>query len=305
VAVPAAPTARAAHPTAASVFAVGDRVVATWAIAGSGGLADYGLVDARLTAACPPSVSAVDGAALANSAGHALLAVRAATVAPGERVLVLGGGGGVGTALVQWARAAGAGFIAATGADAGRLAATGVDEAIPYGEREWSTLPPGTPPYDVVFDCAVGDAAWAAVTAAPLGAVLKGAHDGGRCLAIHHAARIVMHGWVDLVRWSVRAAARVAVNRCRRAEPRYIDFIGRVDGGVLREVLAAAADGTLRAVIEPAGPFPQTTEGVRAAFNLHASRHARGKVVIRVAPETGGGWQGGATTQPSGPERGG
>jgi len=290
VAVPDAATARPDHPTAASAFAVGDRVVATWAVAGSGGLADYALVDARLTAACPPSVSAVDGAALANSAGHALLAVRAAAVAPGERVLVLGGGGGVGTALLQWARAAGAGFTAATGADAGRLAALGVDEPIPYGEREWSAPPAGTPPYDVVFDCAVGDAAWAAVTGAPLGGVLKGARNGGRFVAIHHAARIVMHGWVDVARWSARAAARRAVNRCRRAEPRYVDFVGSVDGGVLREVLAAAADGTLRAVVDPAGPFPLTTEGVRAAFNLHASRHARGKVVIRVAPETGGGW---------------
>jgi len=270
-----------------AAFAVGDTVVATWEISGGGGLADYCLVDAVRAAVKPPSLSNVDGAALANSAGHALLAVRAARVAAGDRVLVLGGGGGVGTALVQLARDAGAGHVAATAADAKRLAGLGVDDPIPYGERDWWAVPPGTPPYDVVFDCAVGDDAWRRVAASP--AVLKAARDGGRFVAIHHAVRIVCHGWGDVLRFLAPLVGRAAGSFFRRSAPRYRVFLGTITGGVLREVLAAAAAGKLRAVIDPAGPFPMTTEGVRAAFNLHASRHAQGKVVIRVAEEATGG----------------
>ena len=39
----------------------------------------------------------------------------------------------------------------------------------------------------------------------------------------------------------------------------------------------------LKPVME--GPFPFTTEGVRSAFRLQESRHARGKVVIHVADQ--------------------
>jgi len=49
--------------------------------------------------------------------------------------------------------------------------------------------------------------------------------------------------------------------------------------------LGLAAQGKLKAVIDPSGPFPFTTKGVRAAFNLQKSRHPKGKVVIHVADE--------------------
>jgi hypothetical protein len=36
-------------------------------------------------------------------------------------------------------------------------------------------------------------------------------------------------------------------------------------------------------VVDPQGPFPFTTEGVRAAFRNLESRHSWGKTVIRVS----------------------
>lgn len=38
--------------------------------------------------------------------------------------------------------------------------------------------------------------------------------------------------------------------------------------------------GKLQAVTDPRGPFPLTTEGVRAAWHIAESEHAHGKVVI-------------------------
>ena len=65
---------------AAPGFKVGDSVIGTWDMMASGGLAEYALVDPKLTVLKPEGVSAVDAAALANSAGHALEAVRHAQV---------------------------------------------------------------------------------------------------------------------------------------------------------------------------------------------------------------------------------
>jgi len=38
----------------------------------------------------------------------------------------------------------------------------------------------------------------------------------------------------------------------------------------------------LNVVVDPKGPFPFTTEGVIAAFNLHIQRGGHGKIVIKI-----------------------
>ena len=59
------------------------------------------MVDKQLVAKVTiPDISAVDGAALANSAAHAVHVVDKALVKPGDRVLLLGGSGGVGTIIL-------------------------------------------------------------------------------------------------------------------------------------------------------------------------------------------------------------
>lgn len=287
------------HPADAARWAVGTPVVATWELCGTGGLANYCLVDASRTAVRPRGVDAATGAAVANSVGHALLVVRAAGPLTAKRVLVLGGAGGVGSAVVQLARAAGAGHVAATASTVARLDGLGVDDAIAYPDRDWAVLPPGTPPYDVIFDCAVGDAAWAAVTSTR-GLLMPG-RSGGRFMAVHHSWRIVAHGVMDLVRFMSPLLGRVVGSRLRPWGPRFVMYLGTISAATLGEVLGLVdpdRDGgaSLKVVMDPAGPFPFTTDGVRAAFELHASHHARGKVVIDVA---------GAAAAGGGAERGG
>jgi len=96
-------------------FATGDAVIATWGpFFGEGGLAERAAVDATLAAPFFPSdrLGFVEAAALANSAPRALVAVEQ-FVRAGDRVLVLGGSGGMGTMLVQLAKRAGASRVVA------------------------------------------------------------------------------------------------------------------------------------------------------------------------------------------------
>ena len=43
-----------------------------------------------------------------------------------------------------------------------------------------------------------------------------------------------------------------------------------------------ASKGSLKAVIDPKGPFDFTSDGIRKAFHLQESRHVHGKVVVQV-----------------------
>ncbi len=94
---------------------VGDRVAA---IGVSGGFATHACVDAALVMPLPPGFDFDDAAAFAFTYGtshHALIDRAALRV--GETVLVLGAAGGVGTAAVQIAKAAGARVIAAASSE--------------------------------------------------------------------------------------------------------------------------------------------------------------------------------------------
>jgi NADPH2:quinone reductase len=94
---------------------VGDRVAA---IGVSGGFATHACVDAALVMPLPPGFDLDDAAAFAFTYGtsHHALIDRAALRA-GETVLVLGAAGGVGSAAVQIAKAAGARVIAAASSE--------------------------------------------------------------------------------------------------------------------------------------------------------------------------------------------
>ena len=107
---------------------------------GTGSLAEYTVVEADtpMIAHRPEGLSAPDAAALATAGQAALASARAAKVQPGERVLVIGATGGVGTALLPLLAAAGA-YVIATGtdADAEVLCALGAGEVIGYKEADY------------------------------------------------------------------------------------------------------------------------------------------------------------------------
>lgn len=93
-----------------SKFAVGDRIAA---YAGSGGLAEYASVPARLCVALPDVMTFTDAAAFLITYGTSHLALHdKARLQKGERLLVLGASGGVGLTAVELGHLMGAEVIA-------------------------------------------------------------------------------------------------------------------------------------------------------------------------------------------------
>lgn len=80
-----------------------------------GGLAEFCVVNARNLEALPPHITFADAAATPVAYTTAWRGLKVAAISPEHRVLVLGAGGGVGSAAVQLARRVGAFVIAVTG----------------------------------------------------------------------------------------------------------------------------------------------------------------------------------------------
>lgn len=121
-------TVEAAEP--ATGFAVGERVAA---FGGSGGWADYAVVPAIQTVRVPPGIDLTEAAGLLMNYLTALFALdRRGRLRSGERVLVHGAAGGLGTACVQVAKALGAEVIAVVSTEAKARAArdAGADHAV-------------------------------------------------------------------------------------------------------------------------------------------------------------------------------
>jgi len=157
---------------------LGRRVVT--ATGGFGGYADRVAVDASAPIAVPGDLGLGEAVALLADGRTALGLVRAAFLAPGDRVLVTAAAGGVGSLLVQLARAAGVKQVvgAAGGEQKVALAAElGAGVTVDYTEPGWAA---GLEGVDVGFD-GVGGALGADLLAAmaPGGRILVYGGAGG------------------------------------------------------------------------------------------------------------------------------
>lgn len=135
------------------------------AISNSGGFGTHAVVDAARVLPLPPGFALEDAAAFAFTYGtsHHALMDRAALQA-GETVFVLGAAGGVGSAAIQIAKAAGARVIAGASTDAkcDFCRSLGADEVLNYSRDDLratlKTLTAGRGP-DVIYDPVGGDLA--------------------------------------------------------------------------------------------------------------------------------------------------
>jgi NADPH2:quinone reductase len=143
----------------------GRRVIAS--LGGSGGYAERVAVPAASLIDVPDELALDDAVALLADGRTATMLADAAAVAAGERVLVLAAAGGVGTLLVQLARAAGATVVGAVGSTGKRSVVGSLGgEGVLYDEAAG--------PFDVVFDGVGGDVARSAFASlAPGGRMLS------------------------------------------------------------------------------------------------------------------------------------
>jgi NADPH2:quinone reductase len=190
------------------------------AIAGTGGFATHACVNAAQALPLPPGFALEDAAAFAFTYGtsHHALMDRAALKA-GETVLVLGAAGGVGTAALQIAKAAGARVIAAASSDekCALCKELGADATLNYStanvREALKALTDGKGP-DVVYDPVCGDLAEPVFRSiAWRGRYLVVGFAGGGIpalpwnLALLKGASIVGVFWGDFVKREPRASA--------------------------------------------------------------------------------------------------
>ena len=242
---------------------VGERVAA---IGSTGGFATHACVAAERVVPLPAGFALEDAAAFAFTYGtsyHAL--IDRAALQPGETVLVLGAAGGVGTAAVQIAKAAGAKVIAAASTDdkCSACRAIGADATINYSKEPLrealKTLTAGQGP-DVVYDPVGGDLAEPAFRAiAWRGRYLVVGFAAGGIpalpfnLALLKGAAVVGVFWGDFVKREPAAHARA-----------------------MAELAGWYAQGKVKPVLDTCLPMAELPQ----AYARLAARDIKGKLVM-------------------------
>lgn len=229
-----------------------------------GGFAEYVVAPAENAIVLPERVPFAQAAALPMAFGTAWrMLVTRGELRAGERVLILGASGGVGTAAVQIAELAGAYIYATTSSDrkGERLLDLGADEVIRYDEvsfeeEVWRRT--GKRGVDLVVE-GTGEATWR-----------------GSLRAVRRGGRIVTCG--------------ATTGFDARTDLRYVwtrEITIRGSDGWRREeletVLALCFEGRLRPVIDRVLPLEELGRAQRAMED----RELVGKAVLRVRPPEG------------------
>ncbi len=223
---------------------------------------DLVVVPRRNVHRLPERFSFAEGAAVPlvfQTAWRALRTIGA--VAPGDRVAIVGGGGGVPTAAVQVAKRLGARVAVVTRSldKSERLRALGADEVLPLdGEHpldrslwQWSEKRG----VDVIFD---------SVGAPTVPRSLRAVARAGRIVVIGATAGPVVELDLRTLFWrqaSIRGSTMASARE-------------------FQDVLAELAQGTLRPVVDSVHPFDEAT----AAFHRFDAPDLFGKVVVERPP---------------------
>ncbi len=227
----------------------------------SGSLAEYACAREGSVVARPANVSFEDAATLPIAGLTALQGLRAGGIGPGQRVLVNGAAGGVGTFAVQIAKSLGAEVTGVCGTRSIELVRSiGADHVVDHTREDFTH---GARRYDLIFDL-VTNHSFAACrrVLAPRGVVVPAGTGGadGRKFA-RRLGRMLSGALVARF-----TPERMAWFMARRK---------REDLVTLGELVAS---GRVRPVIDSRHPLSETSE----AFRRLAEGHARGKIVVTV-----------------------
>jgi NADPH:quinone reductase-like Zn-dependent oxidoreductase len=261
-----------------NLFQKGDVIVASNGMSPVGGLAEYMAVDIKQAVQKPANVINLLEAAASSSAITARNAVMD-HVKPGDRVLILGGSGGVGSAAIQMAkRIAQASFVATTSTQEAFCQKLGADQVINYrNDKWWEMKDYRVDQFDVIIDCVGGGNYYDRATH-----VLKPGRAGGRFLAVtgdnpQPDCRTV---WTALQFFANLPWRPLYAWWHSNTLPKYVLIMPYKIPEGRAQVLKWMAEGRLSIPLEKEYPF--TEVGVRDAFSKVGTGHAHGKVVITV-----------------------
>lgn len=268
-------------------FNVGDRVAVRFDEKPAGALGEYALVSTRIADKVPNALTSDGAAALAGASPAVELSTR---IQKGERVLVMGASGGMGSHFCQLLRERGASFVAGVSKSPKRLleAPISCDKAFDYTcEDPFSSEEFKKKRFDVIVDFASGG--WPHLlqdARQNVQSIVKPAKLGGRYITTSpDSPTYEAHSmWKVLKIFLFPALWRAFYSRTwyRSSLPGFTFGLAlSVNRKFVSQAMDLAASNKLKPVME--GPFPFTTQGVRSAFRLQESRHPQGKVVIHVA----------------------
>ena len=259
-----------------SGFAVGDEVYAYTGAQDMGAFTEVAAVDADAVALKPRSLPATQAAALpvvALTAWQALVGI--GRLRPGQRVLVHGGSGGVGSVVIQLAKHLGATVITTVSArNADFVRELGADEVIDYRSEDFVERLAGAP-VDLVLDTQGGH-----VTKRSL-QVLRA---GGTVVGISGPPDPSFARQIGAGRILTTALAALSLPLRRRAKKlggTYRFLFIQPDGRALSTIADLVDDGVLRPVIDRVLPFDRTAQALEQVL----SGGTRGKVLVTTIPE--------------------
>ncbi|OWZ20526.1 Alcohol dehydrogenase [Phytophthora megakarya] len=236
---------------------VGDQVYAMTPFTACGTVADYAVLDEDLVALKPHNLTFDQAASIpliGLTSYQALL--EHAKMQKDETVLILGGSSAVGMFAIQLAHAIGARVVATTSAkNAEFIQGLGADSTINYHTQQWGQeLHPHS--VDVIYDCGMEANAWN--TDAQL--ILK--QNTGRFVSL-----LPLTEPVEPAKFGAKNCGNILV---------YPTAAG------LDEITTYLEKGTIVPIIDTVYEF----EKLQTALTKLKGRHARGKLVIKVNPET-------------------
>ena len=237
-------------------FRPGDDVMGT----STGSFAEYASVRESKLVRKPATLTFEQAAAVPVSATTALQALRdQGRVQPGQRVLVIGASGGVGTYAVQLAKAFGADVTGvASTAKVDLVRSLGADQVIDYTREE---LTAGMRPYDLLLDIGGNR---------PVSALRR---------LLTREGTLVIVGGEGGDRWTGGLHRQLqALATARFVKQRLRVFVGK-DTDVDLETLTGLIDaGKVRPVIDRTFALTEAPDAIRYV----ADGHARGKVVVTI-----------------------
>lgn len=235
-------------------------------LSGTGGFASHVIAQAALCFALPPGFSHVDAAAFIMTyatSHHALL--DRGQLKSGETVLVLGAAGGVGTAAIQIAKAAGAKVIAAASTDekCALCRDMGADATINYTTenlREAIKAATGGKGPDIIYDPVGGEFAEPA---------FRSIAWRGRYLVVGFAAGPIPALPLNLPLLKGAAIVGVFWGDFSKREP-------AANAAMMSELATWYAQGKIKPVIDRTMPLSD----LKAAYAHMGSRGVKGKLVL-------------------------
>lgn len=231
-------------------FATGDEVFGTC----DGSFAEYAVAPVSRLARKPEGVSFTETAALPISGGTALQGLRG--VQPGQRVLVLGAGGGVGSFGVQIAKALGAHVTGVCSTRKVELVRSlGADEVFDHTVEDFT----GT--YDLILDCG---------GARPLSRLRGAANERGRIVLVGAETGGSITGGFH------KSLGSLLLNPF--SSRKFVPLMSTESADVFDELRVLVEAGSLKAAVGKVFPLSEALDAVDHVY----ARRSVGKTVVTI-----------------------